>query len=223
MPPRGRGVEKSGRPDSNRLPSAWKADVQPVTPRPRRPSIIGLARPIKVDPVAPAMSEHGPEGGGRNWRKLAHIGAWRSLVARSAGGRKVASSNLAAPTSQKPAREAGFRHVDGPVIRRPRPRGTSRGTKRRLRGLTVRVRLSTCPPAGRRSSAADHPRIRTSSGGSRQGPAGSGTSPASRRSLWPPRRIRRPHPLSRRVGGVGAWTCRSSRRSPPAAPAGRCR
>src|SRR2546423_58783 len=36
---------------------------------------------------------------GRNWRKLAHTGAWRSLVARSAGGRKVASSNLAAPTN----------------------------------------------------------------------------------------------------------------------------
>src|SRR6187549_1943985 len=29
----------------------------------------------------------------------------------SAGGRKVASSNLAAPTTRKPAREAGFRHV----------------------------------------------------------------------------------------------------------------
>ena len=32
---------------------------------------------------------------------------------RSAGGRKVASSNLAAPTTRKPAREAGFRHVGG--------------------------------------------------------------------------------------------------------------
>src|SRR6266540_1943691 len=30
---------RSGRPDSNRLPSAWKADVQPVTPR----------RPVAVD------------------------------------------------------------------------------------------------------------------------------------------------------------------------------
>ena len=29
---------------------------------------------------------------------------------RSAGGRKVASSNLAAPTTRKPAREAGFWH-----------------------------------------------------------------------------------------------------------------
>src|SRR3954454_10408618 len=43
-----------------------------------------------------------PAGGSS--RKLASPGAWRSLVARSAGGRKVASSNLAAPTKQAFAR-----------------------------------------------------------------------------------------------------------------------
>ena len=39
------------------------------------------------------MARREGDGTGVN---LAHIGAWRSLVARSAGGRKVASSNLAA-------------------------------------------------------------------------------------------------------------------------------
>src|SRR5215211_7339207 len=46
-------------------------------------------------------------------------GAWRSLVAHSAGGRKVVGSNPTAPTSRKPASEAGFRvpvqRGDGPV------------------------------------------------------------------------------------------------------------
>jgi hypothetical protein len=76
-----------------------------------------LAWPCRNDRILegnwiPTLIEHmfpsRPDG---NWRRLSHTGAWRSLVAHSAGGRKVVGSNPTAPTRREPAYEAGFRHL----------------------------------------------------------------------------------------------------------------
>jgi hypothetical protein len=56
------------------------------------------------------------------------IGAWRSLVARSAGGRKVASSNLAAPTARSPLGERAFGISGLQLGSAGQPRGTALGT-----------------------------------------------------------------------------------------------
>ncbi len=58
------------------------------------------------------------------------LGAWRSLVAHSAGGRAVAGSNPVAPTSRKPAWGLGFRRSGGIGSRFRPPRGTKGGYRR---------------------------------------------------------------------------------------------
>ena len=55
-----RAVNESGRPDSNRLPSAWKADVQPVTPRPRvRRELAAVSRAPSGSPGRTAPCRRG--------------------------------------------------------------------------------------------------------------------------------------------------------------------
>src|SRR3954463_2147706 len=56
---------------------------------------------------------------GRSGARLhpSRFGAWRSLVAHSAGGRKVAGSNPVAPTHPKPASRRAY----GPQGTRPAP------------------------------------------------------------------------------------------------------
>ena len=67
-------------------------------------------------------------------------GAWRSLVAHSAGGRAVAGSNPVAPTSESPLRKRALVAVDDSDHAHGGGRGTGRGTalgSDRLRRLLI--------------------------------------------------------------------------------------
>src|SRR5215216_6313802 len=85
-------------------------------PRSEPVTVADIARGTTLVPTAASDASRsstrgdGGDGGDAHGRIHTHC--------RSAGGRKVASSNLAAPTGQKPASEAGFRHFGVPAASR---------------------------------------------------------------------------------------------------------
>jgi hypothetical protein len=95
--------------------------------------------------------------------RLPHHGAWRSLVAHSAGGRKVAGSNPVAPIIQKLRRSAKKRELQA-LVRPPGGREPRRAPKdhERRAGWIRRISIGACgwvcparnPMAGSKTRAA---------------------------------------------------------------------
>src|SRR4051794_6707450 len=89
--------------------SAWPTKIVPLTAVLATPVEVGKRFVLATSSTPPKVLtriRHGEHmfawrSDGMASPKLLQTGAWRSLVARSAGGRKVASSNLAAPTSKQ--------------------------------------------------------------------------------------------------------------------------